>query len=67
MQRTGIIGSILIFLGAMVWPVYGILEYLTPHELGVAPFLGLHLSLVIPGALLGGRGIIRRILSRLNK
>ncbi|MBI2845353.1 MAG: hypothetical protein HYX86_02275 [Chloroflexi bacterium] len=58
------LGSILILLGVLVWPVYVYAEAQSVEEIAVLPYLTAHLALVIPGALLGGRGLIRRLLSR---
>lgn len=67
MPRSTTLGNILILLGVLVWPVYAYAEAQSPEKVAVLPYLTAHLALVIPGALLGGRGIIRRLFSRRNE
>lgn len=46
------LGRILIILGVLMWVPYGVLKYGLGQEIPVLPFLILHLSGVIPGAIL---------------
>ena len=58
------VGRILILLGVSMWIPYFALE-LAGEEVAVAPFLALHLSGVIPGALLARGDTLTRTLGRL--
>lgn len=51
MNKTTL-GRILIVLGVLMWVPYGILKYGLGLDVPVFPFLILHLSGVIPGAIL---------------
>ncbi len=58
-------GRILIFIGVSAWIPYGVLAYIMGRETNVTPFLVVHLSGVIPGALLLRGALLRRLISRL--
>jgi hypothetical protein len=62
------LGRILIILGVLMWVPYGILKYALGQDVPVLPFLILHLSGVIPGAILAPSSTIweraRRLFNR---
>ncbi len=64
--RKEVWGRILIFIGVSAWIPYGVLAYILGRETNVAPFLVVHLSGVIPGALLVRGALLRRLISRLK-
>ncbi len=63
--RKEVWGRILIFMGVSAWIPYAVLEYILGRETNVVPFLAVHLSGVIPGALLVRGALLRRLISRL--
>ena len=63
-RRLRFWGRALILLGVSAWIPYFVLKYLAQDEVSFAPFLVIHLSGVIPGALLA-RG--EQILQLLRK
>ncbi len=63
--RKEVWGRILIFMGVSAWIPYAVLEYILGRETNVAPYLAVHLSGVIPGALLVRGPLLRRLISRL--
>lgn len=63
--RKEVWGRVLIFMGVSAWIPYGVLVYIMGRETNVAPFLMVHLSGVIPGAILVRSALLRRLISRL--
>lgn len=58
------LGTTLIILGVLAWVPYFVLEFGLGWDVPVYPFLTAHLLGVIPGSILRGRGVVRRIISR---
>ena len=59
-------GLVLIILGVSAWAPYGVLKYGFGQEVNVVPFLSVHLTGVIPGALLKRGPTLSRWLTRQN-
>lgn len=57
------LGRILILLGVAAWLPYFYLKYIENVEVGMLPFLAVHLSGVIPGSLLFRHKQIKKLLS----
>ena len=57
-------GTILIFLGVMVWAVYAVLRWGFGHDLSTERFIVFHLCGVVPGSVLRHRGRVVRWLDR---
>jgi hypothetical protein len=56
-MRRARVGTVLVLLGGAAWVPYFLLKPVVEPDPPLLPFLALHLSGVIPGALLGSHGV----------
>jgi hypothetical protein len=61
MMSKTTLGNILLLMGLAAWVTYYVLKFLTPLDPPFAIFLAWHLSGVIPGAMLRGKGRLKSL------
>ena len=59
------VGTVLFYIGGIVWIVYAVFKYLLGYDVNIRQFLPYHLAAVIPGILLKhGASLYERLTGR---